>query len=241
MIRHILVGTVIIIETAFFGSLYILISPFDSKGNVCNFITRIWARIMFFICGVKVTVTGLENIVKNKSYIVVSNHQSHFDIPVVTSCLPLSVRMIAKKELFRIPVFGWAMYLAGHISLDRGKGKKALKSLQKAIARIKKKRYSIVIYPEGTRSPDGEIHQFKKGAFRLALESQLPVLPVTIIGTRQILPKYSLRINKGEIDVVIGEPVITEKMTRSDIPSLKEELHSEIANTFKHYREKTGM
>ena len=149
MIRHILVGTVIFIESAFFGALYILISPFDIKGNLCNAVTRIWARIMFFSCGVKVTVTGLENVAKNQSYIVVSNHQSHFDIPVVTSCLPLSVRMIAKKELFRIPVFGWAMYLAGHISLDRGKGKKALKSLQKAIARIKKKKYSIVIYPEG--------------------------------------------------------------------------------------------
>ena len=235
MIRSILLRAGIILDTAVSGAVYILASPFDINGKICDIVTRIWARIILYLCGIKVNIIGIDNIKKNNSYIIVSNHQSHFDIPALNAYFPLSVRMIAKKELFRIPIFGWAMYLAGHISLDRGKGKKALKSLRKAIDRIRKKNFSIVVYPEGTRSPDGEIHPFKNGAFRLAVEANLPVLPVTIIGTRQILPKHSTKINKGNVTVIVGKPLVTEGMEKRDIPSLKDRVYNEIVNSFKKH------
>jgi len=136
--------------------------------------------------------------------------------------------MLAKKELFRIPIFGWAIYIAGHISLDRGKGKKAIVSLKKASEKIRKKKFSIVVYPEGTRSHDGEVKRFKKGAFRLAIESKLPVLPVSIIGSKRVMSKHSLRINKGEIKIIIGKPIITTDIEKDDIIKLIDMVRNEI-------------
>ena len=228
MVHHILAGAVAVLDTVILGIIYMTLSPFDLRGSIYNFFVRLWSRVILIISGVKVKVTGLENVDKNQSYIIAANHQSHFDIPVLISFLPLSVRMIAKKELFRIPILGWSMYIAGHVSIDRESGKRALVSIKKASERIKRKKISIVIYPEGTRSPDGEVGEFKKGSFRLVLESKLPVLPVSIIGSRNILPKNSLRINKGEVGVVIGEPIITENIEKRDINELKEKTRSEI-------------
>ncbi len=228
MIRHILVSTGIIIDTVILGIIYLVLSPVDFKGKIFDFLSRLWSVVILFISGVKTKIIGLENIDRNHSYIVVSNHQSYFDIPVILGYIPLSVRMLAKKELFRIPIFGWAIYIAGHISLDRGKGKKAIVSLKKAAEKIKKKKFSIVVYPEGTRSHDGEVKRFKKGAFRLAIESKLPVLPVSIIGSKRVMSKHSFRINKGEIKIIIGKPIITTDIMKDDIIKLRDMARNEI-------------
>jgi len=228
MIRHILISIGIILDTIIIGVIYILLSPLDFKGRIFDTLSTLWSKILLFISGVKTRIIGLENIKKNQSYIIISNHKSLFDIPVITNYLSLSIRMLAKKELFRIPFFGWAIYIAGNISLDRGKGKKAIKSLKKASEKIRKKRFSIVAYPEGTRSPDGEVKNFKKGVFRLVLESKLPVLPVTIRGSRDVLPKDSLKINKGRITVIIGESINTEDIRKEDLNALKDRTRSEI-------------
>ncbi|MFC1562514.1 lysophospholipid acyltransferase family protein [candidate division KSB1 bacterium] len=228
MMRQILIRTGIIIITVVLGVVYIILSPLDYKRKISDLLMRLWAAMLLFISGVKTKITGLENIDKKNSYIVVSNHQSQFDIPVMIRYLPLTVRMLAKKELFRIPIFGWAMYLAGHISLDRGKGKKALKSLKEASEKIRKMKLSIIVYPEGTRSPDGKVQNFKKGAFRLGLETRLPVLPVSIIGSREIMPKDSLIINKGEIKIIVGNPIITENLEKAELKNLSDTVRNEI-------------
>lgn len=228
MIRHILVSTGIIIDTVILGIIYLVLSPIDFKGKILDFLSRLWSVVILYISGVTTKIIGLENIDRNHSYIIVSNHQSYFDIPVIIGYFPLSVRMLAKKELFRIPIFGWAIYIAGHISLDRGKGKKAIISLKKASEKIRKKKFSIVVYPEGTRSHDGEVKRFKKGAFRLAIESKLPVLPVSIIGSKRVMSKHSLRINKGEIKIIIGKPIITTDIEKDDIIKLRDMARNEI-------------
>ncbi len=233
MIRQVLIKTVIIIATVVLGVIYIILSPLDFKRKIFDFLMRLWAGIILFISGVKTRTIGLENIDKNLSYIIVSNHQSQFDIPVMIKCFPLTVRMLAKKELFRIPIFGWAIYIAGHISLDRGKGRKALKSLRKASERIKKMKLSIIVYPEGTRSPDGEVKSFKKGAFRLALETGLPILPVSIIGSLNIMAKDSLKVNKGEIKVIIGKPIVNENLKKADLKNLSEITRNVIIRNIK--------
>lgn len=228
MLHHILVSTGIILDTIILGLIYIFLSPIDFKGRIFEFLSRNWSKIILFISGVKVKIIGIENINKNQSYIVVSNHQSLFDIPVVIANLPLSIRMIAKKGLFMIPIFGWAIYIAGHISIERGNGKKAKRSLEKALEKIRKRRFSIVVYPEGTRSPDGEVKEFGKGAFRLAFDSKLPILPVSIKGSRMILPKGSLKINKGEIKIIIGKPIITENIEKRELNILKDKVRNGI-------------
>jgi len=228
MIRHILVCIGIIIDTVILGIIYLVLSPIDFKGKIFDFLSRLWSVVLLFISGVRTQIIGLENIDRNHSYIIVSNHQSYYDIPVIIGYFPLSVRMLAKKELFRIPVFGWAIYLAGNISLDRGKGKKAVISLKKASEKIRKKKFSIVVYPEGTRSPDGEVKRFKKGAFRLAIESKLPVLPVSIIGSNKVMSKHSFRINKGEIKIIIGKPIITKNIMKDELGKLRDMARNEI-------------
>ena len=228
MIRQILISIGIIFDTVILGTIYLVLSPVDFKGKIFDFLSRLWSRVLLFISGVKAKVIGLENIDKNHSYIIISNHQSYFDIPVIVGCFPLSVRMLAKKELFRIPIFGWSIYIAGHISLDRGKGKKAFKSLKKASEKIRKKKFSIVVYPEGTRSPDGEVKRFKKGGFRLALESKLPLLPVSIIGSRDVMPKHSFRVNKGEIKIIVGKPIFTTNMGKNNLNKIRDLARDEI-------------
>ena len=228
MIRHILVSTGIIIDTVILGIIYLVLSPVDFKGRIFDFLSRLWSVVILFISGVRTKITGLENIDRNYSYIIVSNHQSYFDIPVIIGYIPLSVRMLAKKELFRVPIFGWAIYIAGNISLDRGKGKKAVISLKKASEKIRKKKFSLVVYPEGTRSPDGEVKRFKKGAFRLAIESKLPILPVSIMGSRNVMSKHNFRINKGEIKVIIGKPIITTNIMKDELGKLRDMARNEI-------------
>ncbi|MFC1725424.1 lysophospholipid acyltransferase family protein [candidate division KSB1 bacterium] len=204
----------------------------DFNNNLFIHVEKIWAKVLLKIGRIKVEVEGTENIKKNKSYIFVANHMSAFDIPVSMAYIPVSIKMIAKKELARIPFFGWAIFLIGSIFIDRQNREKAVKSLDKALDRIKRRNISIMIYPEGTRSPDGEIKIFKKGAFVIAINSGLPVVPVTIYGSRDILPKNSLRIRKGNIKMIIHEPVSSENKTISDRGDFSRQVRDVIVNSF---------
>lgn len=168
---------------------------------------KLWSRISLLAAGVRMKISGLENIQPNTSYIVVANHQSHMDIPVATAALPLNLRIISKKELFRIPVFGWGMRAVGILKIDRFNQKKSFETLKTAEKIVRTHQLSILAFPEGTRSPDGNIHSFKKGPFILAINSGLSILPVSISGTRKILPKEKLRLYGGKVKVVIHPPV----------------------------------
>jgi 1-acyl-sn-glycerol-3-phosphate acyltransferase len=210
MFRSIFFALVLIIETvictflAMIGGLFNPYSLFNTR------IMRLWARVILILAGIKLEVCGKENLSKKTSYIVVGNHQSHMDIPVVTVALPIPLRIISKKELFKIPVFGWGMKAMGIISIDRFNQKKSIESLRQAEQVILKYHMSILAFPEGTRSPDGKIHPFKKGPFVLAINTGIPILPVSVCGTRHILPKGKIRINSGRVKVIIHPPILTE-------------------------------
>ncbi len=140
--------------------------------------------------------------------IYITNHQSHFDVLALIVALPGQYRIIAKKELFRIPVFGWALALAGFIRIDRTDRDQARRSLDVAARRVRAGR-SVVVFAEGTRSADGRLAPFKKGGFILAINSGCPIVPITISGSRAILSRRSHDIRRGTIDVVIGDPIDT--------------------------------
>ena len=154
------------------------------------------------------------------------------DIPVTVVALALSIRIIAKRELFKIPIFGWGMRAGGIIEIDRSNHKKALETLQKAEEIIKSNKLSILAFPEGTRSVNGKIHPFKKGPVILAINTGLPVLPVSISGTRKILPKGKIKIRFGRVKVVIHQPIITENLSLQDRHELAEQVHKTIAEGF---------
>ncbi len=211
---------VVIVYSLIIAALSIIVYPFDFRYKVSNFLMKIWTNLVLFIYGIKVNVTGAENIDPSVGKIYISNHASYMDIFVQLAKLPDNVRMIYKKEINKVPVLGWAMLCAGFVPLDRVNIRKAMKSLDKAASRIKKG-LSVVIYPEGTRTKDGTIGEFKRGMFFLADKSQADIIPVTISGTFELMPIGSAKVKPGNVNMVIGKPVKYRK---------DKELLSEIRN-----------
>lgn len=200
----------LIFTTIFLSVVALVVSPFDGKGDVIHGIARLWASIYLKISGIRVSLEGLENIT-SPPYIFMCNHQSALDIFSLLSALPMSFKWIAKRELFFIPFFGWAIKRGGHVSLDRKNPREALKAIDEAARKIKGG-MNIVIFPEGTRSKDGNLLPFKKGGFSLALRARVPVVPVGIRGTSRLQPKGSfIPKEKGIIYIRIGEPMHIEE------------------------------
>ena len=208
MFRTLLCWVVFVFTTIILGTTAIFLSLFDSSGNIPHRVARVWGKIQLRITGTRVRVQGLENMDPRKSYILVSNHQSAFDIFSLLGYLPIQFRWTAKAELFRIPFMGWAMTRTGYISIERGSPKKAYRSMLRA-AEVVRQGTSVIIFPEGTRSPDGKLQPFKKGVFLIALKSQAPILPITIQGTSRIMRKGDWRAHPGEVKIQIDPPIDT--------------------------------
>lgn len=178
------------------------------SGERLQFLPRWWGRLICRLVGVRVQIDGLHRLDRSKPYIFAANHQSQFDIFVLQGHLDFDFRWLAKKELFDIPVFGRAMRRAGYIPVDRSHGRRALASLNEAAERIAAGT-SVIIFPEGTRSPDGKMQPFKAGAMVLAIKAGVAVVPMAISGTHRILPKGRLLARPGLVTIRVGEPIST--------------------------------
>jgi 1-acyl-sn-glycerol-3-phosphate acyltransferase len=220
-----------VLATVIFGILAITASIFDSTGNFSHIVARMWGKSILIASRIKVTVTGLSNIDPSKSYIYMSNHQSNFDIPVLLAHLKVQFRWLAKAELFRIPIFGIAMKRVGYISIDRSDRRAAFTSLKKA-AHMIRNGVSVLIFPEGTRSRDGNICPFKKGGFVLAVDSQVPIVPVIVHGTRSIMPRDELKIEPGTVVIEIEKPIETSSYTRKNKDDLMKKVQDTICESF---------
>lgn len=200
---------------------------------------RSWGRTLCRIVGVKVHIEGLENIQPDQTYIFVANHSSQFDIFSWQGYFPYNFRWIAKKELFAIPFFGQAMKQVGYIPIDRSKGRQALKSLDEAAKQIATG-FSVLIFPEGTRSPSGRLQEFKTGAIMLAIKSGVPVVPIGFNGSYPVLPKGRLLPKAGNITIRIGSPEQTSHYKAKDKQALALSLHSAVESLLDTpYRSKT--
>ena len=186
--------------------LTILVSPFDRKGKVTHYLSKIFGGVILFIAGVKVIAEGKELLDKNENYIFISNHASYFDIPILMKAIPNNVRFIYKDTLTKIPVLGWGMYLGGYIPINRDNVREAMKSLKEAAKKIEKG-ISVVIFPEGTRSEYGKPGEFKRGMFVLADEAKVSLVPATITGSDKILPRNKFEIKSGTVKVVFNQPM----------------------------------
>ena len=217
MFRTLLCWVIFLFTTVILGTVAIFLSLFDSSGNIPHLVARLWGKIQLRITGTRIRIQGLEHIEPEKSYILVSNHQSTFDIFALLGYLPIQFRWTAKAELFRIPFMGWAMSRIGYIPIERDSPKKAYRSMLRA-AEVVRNGVSVIIFPEGTRSPDGNLQPFKKGVFLLALKSRAPILPITIQGTSKIMRKGDWRIYPGQVRIQIDPPIET-----AGTPAEKEE------------------
>jgi 1-acyl-sn-glycerol-3-phosphate acyltransferase len=194
----------------------------------CDRNARRWGQIMLWAAGIKVSMEGVENLQTESPQIVVSNHQSWFDVFALAAHLPVRYRFVAKKELANIPVFGRAWKRCGHVSVDRGNREAAIESLEQAWREVHEDRLTMVLFPEGTRSPDGRLQPFKKGAFVLAVQGKVPLVPVAVVGSRAIMAKGEKSVRSGEIQVRIGPPIPTEGATMRDRNRLLKECWAAV-------------
>lgn len=225
MIRTIWVYLNILLSVIVVGGAVVVRSLFPARSlGVYDWATRDWSRWILRVAGVQVQVEGIDNVRLDEPQIFASNHVSWFDVWTLAASIPKRNRFVAKKELEKIPLFGRAWKAAGHISVDRGDRSSAIRSLKQAGDRLHKDNISVVIYPEGTRSRTGEMGAFKKGAFMLALNAGVDIVPVAILGTRAIMAAGGWRIRPGRIILRFGEPVRT-----SDYPAARrDELIQEV-------------
>lgn len=204
-------------------------APFTIKGIAYHGIARLWSRGLLVISGIRLKVGGANFLDPARSYIYIANHASQFDIPATLAGIPDQIRIVYKKELEKIPVFGWSLkFNKTYISIDRGHGESALQSLEAAAEKIRSGT-SVILFAEGTRSPDGKLQPFKRGPFNLAVRAGVPVVPVTINGSYAILPKHSSRIRPGTISLTISEPIYpTGSAGKNTELELRDKVHDEI-------------
>jgi 1-acyl-sn-glycerol-3-phosphate acyltransferase len=232
MIRTIFVWSSIVIATLVLGFFVLVTYPFDRKGRVIHHYARLWGKVALLANRVKVKIEGMENLKGKGPYIFMSNHQGSYDIFALLGHLPYQFKWLAKKELFSIPFFGWVMAAAGYISIDREGTRKTVEAMNVAAQKIRGG-MSVVIFPEGSRSPDGSIQPFKKGGFTLAIKSKVPIVPLAISGSRDIMPKDKLTTNPGEIRMFVDHPIETHHCSSKDREPLMKKVRETISKNFR--------
>ncbi len=203
----------------------LLISP-----RVANlYIAVPWGQILAFFAPVRVAVEGRENVDPKQSYVVVANHQSQFDIPVIYGFCGLDLRWVMKAELDKIPFVAQGCRAIGHIFVNRSDPDQARIAINLAVGRLQAGT-GILFFAEGTRSRSGRLLAFKKGAFRVAIDQQMPILPMTVVGTRDVLPADSLRIRPGRVRLIIHPPVSTAGLALNDMGNLRDRVRLQVAS-----------
>lgn len=216
-----------------FGLIFIFL---DRSFTVYHYIAKIFPGGILLISGVRVKITGLENIDRKAVYVFASNHSSQLDITALQWGVPNRLSMIFKKELARIPFFGWQLYLGPYVVIDRKDPKAAMKSLIEAKKVMDQKHISVLVFPEGTRSETGEVQSFKRGAFYLAAHSGYPIVPITINGTKNVLPKGTFKIKRGTIYLHFDKPIPTNNIkSKQDELELMNKVREIIISNQKEY------
>ncbi len=227
--RYVLQCILTALYTVFFGAAALVISLVDRRGRWVQGCARNWGASILATCKARIAAEGLEKLDPSRSYVVMSNHHSLFDIPTMLTTMPFPFRMMAKASLFKIPFMGWYMSRVGYIPVEREDPRQARRSLEEAGRRVSSG-LSVLVFPEGTRSPEGKVRRFKRGGFNLARAAGVPVVPVAIINSGRLLPRGSWHADPGVIRVLIGdpldpakysEPMALENAVREAVVSLK--------------------
>lgn len=225
----------LVISIFFMGSVVLLFWPIDRGRKWVGFWQKIWAYWFLGAAGIKWTVEGAENLDPKGKYIFAGNHTSGLDIPLSLATLPGTKVFMAKKELFNIPFFGWVMRGMGCIPVDRKNPRRAQASVEEALKRLDRQNINLILYPEGTRSRDGQLLPFKRGGFRMAISSGIAVVPVAIIGANRVLPPRAMSLTPGKIRVTIGEAIPTTGLNADDRGKISNQTRDAIQSVLDRY------
>src|SRR5579862_6500632 len=210
------------------GMISLICSLWDRNGRTQHRLAQQWSRMLLAVSFVTCEVEGAEKLDPGASYVVVANHSSYMDIPVLYTAVPLQIRFFAKKGLFSIPLLGWHLSRAGHLPVVRGDARASLKFMSDGAKWIRERHISVLLFPEGGRSEEG-IRPFKEGAAYIAIKAGVPVVPVGLINMRAVLPMHSLLLRPAHVKVNIGNPIDTANMTPKDRAQLNETLYERVA------------
>jgi 1-acyl-sn-glycerol-3-phosphate acyltransferase len=227
-LRSLLTVPYIAITTAFCSLAGLLLRVRDPSGDCVVDMARRWSRWVTGFAGVRIIVENRANLEPSQPYVFMANHASTIDIWALFLAIPRRIRMLAKKQLARIPLFGWVMWAGRFIFIDRQNAVAARRSIQEAGQRIRGGD-SVLIFPEGTRTRDGQLGLFKKGGFHLAMEAGVPIVPIAVGGTRALMPRGRLCVKSGEVKVILGAPIPTAGLTIEDRPALIERVRNAVA------------
>jgi 1-acyl-sn-glycerol-3-phosphate acyltransferase len=212
--------------TIVLGTVSLLSTLVDRTGDLGHRCARAWAWLILKTTGVRVRVSGLEHLDRSRSYVFAANHQSIYDIPIVFTSFPMQLRIVAKQSLGRIPFLGWHLHRTGHLLVDRrNPGPDIVAKMKRLVSEA----HSLIVFPEGTRSVDGTMGAFKKGPFLVAIDAQLPVVPVSIRGSRHIMKKGRLMVCPGDVAITIHPPISTEGVTRDQARLFAERVRAVVA------------
>jgi 1-acyl-sn-glycerol-3-phosphate acyltransferase len=217
----------IALYTIVLGTLSIASSLFEQRGHFAHWCARMWSRLILRTTGVRVEVSGLERLEPGRTYVFVSNHQSIYDIPILFSSLPYQLRIIAKESLGRFPFLGWHLRRTGHMLVDRRRPDRV--KIFGWASRLTSNGLSLIVFPEGTRSRDGRVGRFKGGSFYLALEAGLPIVPLSVVGSRHVMLKGRLATYPGDVRLVVHDPIDTSGLDGSDAREFAERVRTIIA------------
>ena len=224
---YLLIDPLIVAMTLVFGIASMLASTFDKRGRTQHAIARLWARTLLAVSGARIRIEGLDKLQEDAAYVLVANHTSYMDTPAVL-LIPLQIRFFAKQGLFRIPLLGGHLRRAGHLPVVRDNPRASLKSLTEGARLVRERGVSVVLFPEGGRSPDG-LREFKEGAAYIAIKAGVPIVPVAIAGMRELLPIGSAHLRSGNVTVRVGDPISTEGLTIGDRGELTSRLYDAVA------------
>ncbi len=207
------------LETVVMGAISLALWPFDRTGALQHGCSRVWCRMVALTIFARLRVHGTEHVQPGRPYIYMANHASLIDTPALFACLPYPFKIMAKKELFYVPFLGWHLWSSGNFPVDRGDARATARSVRRVIDGVRAGA-SLAVFPEGTRTSDGQVQEFKAGAFKIALRAGVPIVPVTIRGTFALLPKTTLAPRPGRVDVIIGAPIDTTAYTDKQLADL---------------------
>lgn len=223
------------LATALFGCISLICGLWDGSGRQQHAVARWWARVLLRLSLSPVTVVGLERLRPDQPAVYASNHLSYFDTPVLFAKLPFQFRILAKQGLWKLPFIGWYLSRSGQVPVDSKDSRSMIASLGRGVSALRAG-MPLVLFPEGARSPDGGVQRFASGCAFMAIKAGVPIVPIALIGTYELLPIHTYHLTPRPLMAVVGDPIPTVGLTTRDANALTERLHEAIAAMYHHYQ-----